>query len=350
MADKPNIRQAFSSSLLFAGLGVFSYFLLVNLGQFSAEATEKLTSPIAYLFVMGVFTLLGVTIIQLSRWAESVTFLYALHKVRLSITYPLVAFILLAINYAILVVAKLLIGTDNPLVFQNGGYRILIAVWLIELVVVGLMLANRSARKSIELQKEAARLQQENDSAKYEALQNQLNPHFLFNSLNTLVSEIEYNPESAVRFTRELSDVYRYVLQSQQQRIVSLSAEIAFLESYMYLHRVRMGDCITIEKRIAGQIDDIEIAPLSLQLLAENVIKHNAISEEMPMRIVLELTPEKDFLIVTNDLRPKLSHTAIGIGLKNLSNRYQLLCGKDVVIKRDEEKKVFEVKIPLIYE
>ena len=264
--------------------------------------------------------------------------------------YLLLTVILLFINYGILLIAKLLIYPHSYHIFPNGGYRILIAVWLIEIVVVVLVLANRTAEKAILLQRKTALLQQENDTAKYEALQNQLNPHFLFNSLNTLVAEIEYNPKNAVKFTRVLSEVYRYVMQSQQLRTVTLKDEISFLESFIYLHTVRLGDCIIIENHINDSADDIRLAPLSLQLLAENVIKHNVINEDEPMTITLSLDNTGQYLVFENNLRKKLSGSENGIGLKNLSNRYMLLCGKDIIVKSDTKDNKFRVEIPLIYE
>ena len=100
-----------------------------------------------------------------------------------------------------MIVGKLLVGSYNIFIFPNGGWRILFLVWLVELVIVGLLLSNRSIQNTLKLQQEAAELQKENNTARYTALQNQLNPHFLFNSLNTLIAEIEYNPANAVRFT-----------------------------------------------------------------------------------------------------------------------------------------------------
>ena len=109
----------------------------------------------------------------------------------------------------------------------------LITIWLVELVVLGLLLANRSTQKALRLQQRAAVLQAENDTARYTALQSQLNPHFLFNSLNTLIAEIEYNPQNAVHFTKHLSSVYRYVLQSQDKTLVTLGEELEFIRSYL---------------------------------------------------------------------------------------------------------------------
>ena len=153
--------------------------------------------------------------------------------------YIAVTLLFFLLNYSLLIVGKLLVGSYNIFIFPNGGWRILFLVWLVELVIVGLLLSNRSIQNTLKLQQEAAELQKENNTARYTALQNQLNPHFLFNSLNTLIAEIEYNPANAVRFTKHLSSVYRYVLQSQDKVLVPLSEELEFMKSYLFLHEVR---------------------------------------------------------------------------------------------------------------
>lgn len=117
-------------------------------------------------------------------------------------------------------------------------------------------------------------------------------PHFLFNSLNTLISEIEYAPKNAILFTQRLSDVYRYILQSQQQRLVTIESELSFIDSYIFLHKVRLGDCIRIENRIEADNYDLKLPSLTLQLLVENVIKHNIINMDMPMNILIDYDSE----------------------------------------------------------
>ena len=252
------------------------------------------------------------------------------------------------LNYGLLVTAKLLVGASHPFMFPNGGWRILITVWLVELVILGLLLANRSIRNALKLQQEAAALQKENNTARYTALQNQLNPHFLFNSLNTLISEIRYNPANAELFTQHLSDVYRYTLQCQNQRLTTLREELDFLNSYVFLHRVRLGDCIYIDNRIPESCLGCQLPPLTIQLLAENVIKHNVIHMGKPMTIKLIYMEKEKELVVRNRIQAKKSATAFGTGLKNLSVRYKLLCGRDIVIENDSQE--FTVKIPLLYE
>lgn len=165
------------------------------------------------------------------------------------------------------------------------GAGLVIAVWFVEMIIFSLLLINYSMRYTLNLYKEKQRLEAESIQAKYTALQSQLNPHFLFNSLNTLIAEIEYDPSTAVKFTQHLSEVYRYVLRQQQCQIVSLKEELDFLDSYIFLHQVRLGDCLSLERDLPDNVIDHQLPPLTLQLLAENVVKHNYIDDFNPMTI-----------------------------------------------------------------
>ena len=207
--------------------------------------------------------------------------------------------------------------------------------------------SNRSIQNTLKLQQEAAELQKENNTARYAALQNQLNPHFLFNSLNTLIAEIEYNPSNAVRFTKHLSSVYRYVLQSQDKTLVPLNEELDFMKSYLFLHEVRLGNCISCECLVPDDYSDAMLPPLTLQLLVENVIKHNSITSGKPMRIHIDI--ENNYLIVSNPIQPKKSNdSSSGVGLNNLSNRCKLMLGEEIIVIKENNS--FTVKVPLGYE
>lgn len=175
---------------------------------------------------------------------------------------------------------------------------------------------------------------------------NQLNPHFLFNSLNTLIAEIEYNPKNAVHFTKHLSSVYRYVLQSQDKTLVTLGEELEFIRSYLFLHEVRLGNCLTCQNNVPAEYAEKMLPPLTLQLLVENVIKHNSITPGKPMVITIRI--EDEYLSVSNPIHPKKSVASSGIGLENLAKRCELMSGKKIIIKNETEK--FTVKVPLLYE
>lgn len=180
--------------LLFSGLGIFSYLLLVNYTELTPKVADVLYSKGAFVFFITAFNVLGYSTLRISSWINTQYALNIRHRWKIIVIYVAVILLFLLLNYSLLIAAKLLAGIDNLFTFSNGGWRILIVVWLVELVIVGLLLANRSIQNNLKLQQEAAKLQTENDTARYAALQSQLNPHFLFNSLNTLIAEIEYNP------------------------------------------------------------------------------------------------------------------------------------------------------------
>lgn len=330
--------------LLFSGLGAFSYLLLVNYTELSAHVADVLYSKGAFVFFVAAFNVLGYSTLRISSWMNDQYALNIRKRWKIVVIYAIVMLLLLLLNYSLLVVAKMLVGMDDPLIFPNGGWRILLVVWLVELVILGLLLANRSIQNTLKLQQEAAALQKENNTARYTALQNQLNPHFLFNSLNTLIAEIEYNPDNAVRFTKNLSSVYRYVLQSQDKTLVSLGEELEFLDSYLFLHKVRLGDCISCVCDIPADLTEAMLPPLTLQLLVENVIKHNTITSARPMKI--DIFVQDDRLVVANLVQPRKSKESSGIGLKNLSNRCKLMLGEE--IRALHEKEMFIVKVPLL--
>lgn len=333
-------------SLLFSGLGVFSFLLLTNYTDLPPQVNDVIYSPEALLFVIFAFNVLGCFTLRISSWTDHLYSNNLRWKWKFIAVYFWISLLFLLLNYGLLVAARLLGGAEHLFTLQWPGARILITVWLVELVIWGLLFANRSIKNALRLQQQAAELQKENNAARYTALQSQLNPHFLFNSLNTLIAEIEYNPSNAVRFTRNLSDVYRYVLQSQDKTLITLGEELEFIKSYLFLHEVRLGDCITCNVTIPPETMDYQLPPLTLQLLVENVIKHNSINANRPMEI--NICVNDRFLIVSNPIHAKKNDTTSGVGLQNLSNRCKLMIGTDISITNSNQ--VFTVKVPLIHE
>ncbi len=301
-----------------------------------------------YVFFVLAFNLVGFALIKGSEWYGRKNLFSPLRRTRTLIYYSILILVLLLLNYGLLILAKIIAGDNQPYLFPNGGYRILTVVWLVELVIFGLLIMNRTTQQTMLMQQKSAFLQEENNKARYTALQNQLNPHFLFNSLNTLIAEIEFNPKNATLFARRLSDVYRYVLQVQTRPLIALSEEIEFARSYIFLHQVRLGDYICFEENFGDAYQEVEIPPLTLQLLIENAIKHNIITESRPLYIRVSI--EKGYLIVSNTFQPKMGekHSNTGTGLKNLSARFFLLWGKDIEVS--QENRLFTVKVPIIYD
>lgn len=182
-------------------------------------------------------------------------------------------------------------------------------------------------------------------SAQFESLKNQIDPHFLFNSLNVLSSLIEENPENAQRFTTSLSKIYRYVLEQKDKELVSVSEELAFAKTYMNLLKMRFENSITFELPENFDNPEAKVVPLSLQLLLENTIKHNVVSERKPLHIKIYI--ENNYLIVENNLQKKeVLQDRRGVGLQNIVNRYGLISERKMLI--EESPAFFKVKIPIL--
>ena len=188
-----------------------------------------------------------------------------------------------------------------------------------------------------------AKYKAESERFQYQMLKNQVNPHFLFNSLNTLTSLVDQSPKEAVQFIKKLSDVYRYVLEQRNNEMVTLQEELDLLNAYVFMQQHRYGQNFSVTIRVNHA--SWEIPPMSLQMLVENAIKHNTISEEKPLAIDIE---EQDgYLVVSNTLSPRRSMEAEnGIGLSNIKARYEFLTSKPMSYGPEEGK--FVVRIPLI--
>ncbi|WP_010521585.1 2TM domain-containing protein [Aquimarina agarivorans] len=182
-------------------------------------------------------------------------------------------------------------------------------------------------------------------SAKFDALKNQLDPHFLFNSLNVLTSLIEENTEAASKFTTSLSKVYRYVLEQKNKDLVSVNEELNFAKTYMSLLQMRFEDSIelTLPKSIVNP--EAKIVPLSLQLLLENTVKHNTVMPSKPLKI--EIYEKAGFLYVVNNLQPKkVMQSESGVGLSNIAQRYALLTNR--VFSTQKTRTEFVAKLPIL--
>lgn len=336
------------NGLLFVGLGCFSYIFLINfLGDIKSDDFDlysvRILLPVAFFFFV-----IGLSIIKINNYFLKNSSLFIMKKKKLFWHFLVVAILLFLFNYFLVVFVKILIGESSLFYMKPKGRVIITVIWLVELLIVSLVLINNTFRNTLQLYKEKTDLQESSSKAQYIALQNQLNPHFLFNSLNALISEIEYDPKNAIEFTRNLSDVYRYILQCQDSKLVTLKSELEFLDAYIFLHKVRLGDCISLNKDFSNELLERKLPPLTLQLLAENVIKHNIISISKPMEIKIEYITEEKVLKVTNILRPKKGVQPSGKGMYNLDSRYKLLCDKNISFEKTET--FFIVKTPLLDE
>lgn len=262
-------------------------------------------------------------------------------------TTRLVVGLLSTIVYTIIAVLTAMISFERLFNFNFGStFEWTVYFSVIITIIISLILHSREfllKGRQATLDKEIH--QKESIRAKYEALKSQVSPHFLFNSLNALTNLVYEDQDKAVKFIKQLSEVYRYVLDTRDMEVVSLDEEKRFLKSYIFLQQIRFGDKLILEV----DLDNVRslVAPLVLQMLVENAIKHNVISEEDPLRI--KIFEQDGFIIVENDLQKKTALLADspGLGLNNIALRYEFLTDKKVKVIQNGK---FVVKLPIIPE
>ncbi len=263
---------------------------------------------------------------------EKIKFRLAIHSFAgialIVLVYKFIRF--LVPDYDVVGKVPFLLGVAMGLIFVNMMSTSLILI--------------RFMDKWVYAQKRINEMKEEKLRMDYTVLQDQINPHFLFNNLSVLKSLIIYDQETAVSFTQNFTDVYRYVLKSKDKVLIGLRDELKFIDSYVSLHKERLGTGIDVQYMIDKESAEKNIAPLTLQLLVENAIKHNEVSKENPL--LIEITTEKDKLIVKNNLQIKESSYSTFTGLSNLVRRYELLEGGDIVVEQNDLS--FIVTVPLL--
>ncbi|EMR03615.1 sensor histidine kinase [Cesiribacter andamanensis] len=188
------------------------------------------------------------------------------------------------------------------------------------------------------------RLEKAHVASQYQSLRNQVNPHFLFNSFNVLTELVHQDADLAERFVRQLSKVYRYVLEKRDAEVVPLQEELTFLKSFLFLQEIRQPGTLLVAWP-QGVSDELGVPPLALQLLAENTIKHNVLDANHPLTLRLRI--QEGMLVVENQLRPLQQPAAgTGVGLSNLSQRYGYLSTIPVQVQKTADS--FIVKLPLL--
>ncbi len=241
----------------------------------------------------------------------------------------IVEFLFIRISYInfddeLVIVVLVVVGTTALTVFDLGVY--LLRKWRFSLA-------------------ELERFKKENAEFQFETLRSQVNPHFLFNSLNTLSALVFQDQEKAGLFIRELSDVYRYILENRNKELVNLEEELKVARSYIYLVQLRFEQRLNVIIDIPENMKDAMIAPLTLQLLIENAVKHNVISKNKPLTI--KVYTDDNWLVVLNNLQKKEVHEfSSELGLKNIRSRYQFLSSNKVEVIENASE--FKVRIPLI--
>ncbi|WP_315816993.1 sensor histidine kinase [Paraflavitalea speifideaquila] len=264
---------------------------------------------------------------------------------RIALSYGLSIVIYLCIGLLLDLTGKLLSTTRGNWGHSfSSWFFICLTLFLFNTLILLIKHVYDSNAEKRDMALENELLKRENLNAEHEALKQQVNPHFLFNSLTTLKSLTKHDPQQAVNFIGELASVYRYMLQHQDKPMVTLGEELDFMRSYLYLLRIRFGDALCTEIQVPDTVLGYGMPANTLQLLVENAVKHNGLSMKRPLYISILVAG--DYLAVRNNLQVKAVETASSrLGLSNVSRRYVLLKGKDIIIKKDEQ--AFEVLLPI---
>ena len=240
---------------------------------------------------------------------------------------------------------------DEPMV--RYAFKILPPFWMrwwfiLLTAIVAIVCVRYFIRLRDKRLQQASLLKKEKIESQYEALKSQINPHFLFNSFNTLITIIEENPGLAVEYVETLSDYYRSILQYREKEVIPLEEELELVRNYVFLLKKRYGSNFNLHIECdAGAKQAILLPPLTLQMLVENAVKHNVISKGKKLEVVISVSPDGRYLVVSNNLQRKMTaEKSTGFGLQSIARRYELLTDSKIVI--EETGDAFRVRIPLI--
>lgn len=236
-----------------------------------------------------------------------------------------------------------LYGRDTNYLMESG-FSILLIQLIVTIVITSIFYSISFFKAWREAAVNEERYKKESIHYQYKALKNQVNPHFLFNSLNSLTQLVYTDQKQAVKFIKQLSDVYRYVLEHKDNELVLLSEELEFANNYIFLQKIRHDKNLHVDVMV-NQRSTSKVVPMSIQILVENAIKHNEVSEENPLSI--QITSDDEYVIVKNNLqRIKVIQNSDGIGLNALQRQYERLVSKPIVRIENEEE--FIIKVPII--
>lgn len=348
-------KQFFANATLFNSLRKFIYmnFLIAAILMFiqypsnflSLEGLNKIKIDFIFSFLMSASISLGGFKVE-EFYDQRISWIEAPFKRLLltTSTYLLYTFIIsfvLISGYVLLSVEEVHLGNINWWnMAKNTVYPIIVAV-----IIIGIFIARSWLYEWRHAALEAERLKTENIASQFQSLKDQLNPHFLFNSLNVLSNLVYEDADKSAAFIQQLSKIYRYVLDIQQEELVPLRKELDFATAYLNLQKIRFEESLEFFIQVP-EVPKAYLPPLSLQLLLENAMKHNIASKSQPLQITIEL--HEGSLVVRNILQKRTSLTpeSTGLGLANIEKRYQLLSDKKPVITCTEKE--FIVELPLL--
>ena len=328
-------ESVFIRLALVSGVGLLFFFLAIEI---AGDTTIRVTA-LEYFQVVLIFNIISEINVLIDHLAER--FLPIPEK----ITSRVVLHFFVSLLLAVAVVFYFFLIVKDALFFSHPVVQLMMLLGLIFIFFIAIFSVSlRIIEKWIFSVRQLEELKSLKLKSDYSSLQAQLNPHFLFNNLSVLKSMITFDPEAAILFTQNFTDVYRYVLQSKDKTTVKLSEELEFIKAYTALHKERMGEAFAVNFEVNEADLKKEIPPLALQLLVENAIKHNIALKETPL--VIQIKTNGKMLFVSNNLNRKESAYSEKTGLTNLKKRYALLTDRQVNVKPGKEN--FEVVIPLL--
>jgi sensor histidine kinase YesM len=331
----------FQHKYKFLFIAVLATYSCLNIIVLEGDRLFQAALPYAYLF----WTILGLSfLVWMSNWLIQRYFINNSQKI-----HPLLKQFTLSVIFVILTsllsveLTELLLGDPFTLTRQN--FLLTFAfTFRINLFLNTLNAIFFFNRKYKEKELETEKLKTVNIGSQYERLNHQLNPHFLFNNLNALSTLMHTDLHKADEFLQRLSAIYRYISQNVNEELISLEQEVMFLKDYISLLEIRFQNALIIKISIDDQLNRLFIPPVVLQLLIENVVKHNFYTTEKPVEVTIKNVGKN--LKISNTLQPKTEDVdSMGIGLQNISERYRFL-GETIDINRTDL--FFEVTVPLI--
>lgn len=334
-------RTVWSTLMAFFLIFMFHYFTSINIHVYSGIKVY-----IMPLWIILLINILFRGLLWLDRRLDrSIPWYYYPRKrliTEIAIAFPSVLAIL-SFNYLFM------FSVSNPSINMISHQRFLYT-YIILMIVLGvaiiIVIANNFFHNWQKSLLEVEQLKRDKIKSDYQALQNQLNPHFLFNIFNMLIAEIRRDPDNAERITERLSDVYRYVLESKNHETTSLREEVEFAEAILFLYKIRFGDSLVVECQLPAEVMSYRLPPLTLQILIENALKHNVMSASHPLH--LRITVEDGYLLTTNDIQPRKSTYSTYVGLENIKMRFSYLTERRVIVNVSDNQ--FKVKVPLLKE
>ena len=336
------VKKHLFISALGAILGILIYYYLVASNSATEETlqfTDALLSVFCGVFVAYVFFWLTLKLDTLLPWKTQTT-----NRLLIGVLAHFLSAEILIISF-FYVYNRYVLGEQSSLiVYEHAFIKLSILLLVLSLLYTIIYFAFFSYYTYATLQIETVKEERKRIHLQLKALKSQLSPHFLFNSLNTISSLIYKSEDKAELYIRRLAKIYQFTLDSYHEKFVTLKQELELVKSYQFLLNTRFENKFNSSIEIPTEFQLTKIPPLTLQMLVENVVKHNVLMEEDPLKVCIKI--EDDCIVVENNITQSPAKTdSFNIGLNNIKARYQLLCNKEVIVNKGT---MFTVKLPLI--